>query len=75
MEIIGCDYTTQLVQRAINKDKAIRDLNFFIANRIRSARTVFGEYRHFFVRTFNTYIPMTDITLYYGYFDIHVLSC
>ena len=31
MEIIGCDYTTQLVQRAIDKDKAIKDLNFFIA--------------------------------------------
>ena len=31
MEIIARCYTTQLVQRAINKDKAIRDLNFFIA--------------------------------------------
>ena len=53
MEIIGCDYTTQLVQRAINKDKAIRDLNFFIAklgqDRIRRILALF-------VRTFNTYI-------------------
>ena len=31
MEKIDCDYTTQLVQRAINKDKTIRDLNSFIA--------------------------------------------
>ena len=72
MEIIGCDYTTQLVQTATNKDKAIRDLNFYIAklgqDRIRRILALF-------VRTFYTYIPMTDITIYHSYFDIHVLSC
>ena len=62
MEIIGCDYTTQLVQTATNKDKAIRDLNFYIAklgqDRIRRILALFcTDFLHIYTNNGYNNIP------------------
>ena len=62
MEIIGCDYTSQLVQTATNKDKAIRDLNFYIAklgqDRIRRILALFcTDFLHIYTNNEYNNIP------------------